>query len=238
MIIPEQSRAGKSALYKSSHSPGKGIGLFATEFIPKGTSILREKTVLTCPTQGRLDARDLQNIFDQVSALSPRLQDGILRLSGKVPVLAPKTPLMVYYRALLRQDIVHPDGSRLSWREFAKLQKVLRVFYTNAAAVYEGTATRWFWKQRAVGDGLFLTFSRMNHSCAPNADWDTCYDPGVMLVWAKKDIQAGEEIAISYIGKLDQPVEDRRKRLAQWGFVCQCVKCGPPPREAKETLAK
>lgn len=229
MIITEKRRAGEGPLYTSSYSPGKGIGLFATQFIPKGATIFTEKTVLTCPTQGRLDARDLQNIFDQVSQLPPPLQEGILSLSGKVPALAPKSPLMVYYRALLRRDVYHPDGSRLNWREFSKLQRVLRVFYTNAAAVYEGTSTRWYWKQRAVGDGLFLTFSRMNHSCEPNADWDTYYAPGVMTVWARRDIQAHEEIAISYIGKLDAPVDFRRKRLAQWGFVCQCEKCGPPP---------
>lgn len=238
LIIPEPKQTQNHALYESSNSPGKGVGLFATQFIPKGTHILKEKTVLTCPTQGRLDERDLQNIFDQVSTLSPSLQSGILSLSGKVPVLSPKSPLMVYYRALLRQKVYHPDGSRLSWREFSKLQKVLRVFYTNAAAIYEGTSTRWLWQQKAVGDGLFLTFSRMNHSCEPNADWDTYYDPGVMMVWAKRDIQADEEISISYIGKLDEPVEVRRKRLAQWGFICSCAKCGPPPTGKLEANTK
>lgn len=238
LIIAERIQAGKDVVYKAANSPGKGIGLFATQFIPKGSHILAEKTVLTCPTQGRLDARDLQNIFDQVCALSASLQNGILSLSGKVPMLSPKSSLMVYYRALLRQDVHHPDGSRLSWREVSKLQKVLKVFYTNAAAIYQGTSTRWFWQQRAVGDGLFLTFSRMNHSCEPNADWDTYYGPGVMIVWAKGDIRADEEITISYIGKLHEPVEARRKRLAQWGFNCTCVKCCPLPRRLEELEAK
>lgn len=232
LIILDRSRAGRGPLYKSASSPGKGIGLFATEFIPKGTTIFEEKTVLTCPTQGRLDSRDLQNIFDQVVSLSPRLQNGIFNLSGQVPVLAPKTPLMVYYRAMLRQDVFYADGSRLAWREYSKIQKVIRVFYTNAAAIYENPSGRWFWKQRSVGDGLFLTFSRMNHSCEPNADWNTSQSPGVMSVWAGKDIRPNEEITISYIGGLDQPVEQRRKRLAQWGFICQCTRCGALPKHA------
>lgn len=234
LITSDEIRAAKGPLYKSSPSPGKGIGLFATEFIPKGTTIFKEKTVLTCPTQGRLDANDLQNIFDQVVSLSPQLQYGVLSLAGKVPVLAAKTPLMVYYRAMLRQDVFHPDGSRLSWREHSKIQKVIRVFYTNAAAVYEkSSGWQWFWKQRSVGDGLFLTFSRMNHSCEPNADWNTTSSPGVMTVWAGQDIQPDDEITISYIGGINQPVEKRRKRLAQWGFVCQCTKCGPIPKDTK-----
>lgn len=233
LIILDKSRAGKGPPYRSSPSPGKGIGLFATEFIPKGTTIFKEKTVLTCPTQGRLDARDLQNIFDQVARLSPHLQAGILSLSGQVPVLAPRTPLMVYYRALLRQDVFYADGSRMAWREYSKLEKVIRVFYTNAAAVYKSRSRLSFWKPMSVGDGLFLTFSRMNHSCEPNADWDTCHSPGTMSVWAGKDIRPNEEITITYIGGIDQPVEKRRKRLAQWGFVCQCTKCGAIPRDEK-----
>lgn len=136
---------------------------------------------------------------------------------------------MVYYRAILRQEVFYADGSRLSWREYSKLQKIIRAFYTNAASIYENASTRWFWKHRSVGDGLFLTFSRMNHSCEPNADWSTYHSPGTMSVWAGKDIQPNEEITISYIGGIDQPVETRRKRLAQWGFVCQCTRCGAVP---------
>lgn len=136
---------------------------------------------------------------------------------------------MSHYGRILNEHVYHADGGQLSWRESLRLQDALRIFYTNAATLYEPDAT---WSnlrpaKEEVGDGLFLTFSRINHSCEPNAVWDTGRNGGVMEVRAKSTIEPGEEITISYIGQIDKPVEERRKVLRRWGFECQCKKCGP-----------
>lgn len=227
----DQKREGKDPVYKLACSPGKGMGLFAAEFIPRGAEILEEKPVLTCPTlDGLLGSKHnttyLLGFVAQVFSLSPQLQLEVFNLRGERSSVPPYS--MGRYREVLDQ-FSHPDGSRLSWRESLRLQDALRIFYTNSAAMYEGSSTWWFWRPTKLGDGLFLTFSRMNHSCDPNASWDTDWrgHPGVMSVWAKNDIQEDEEITISYIPVSHRPVEQRRRMLRGWGFDCQCAKCGP-----------
>lgn len=212
------------------------MGLFATEFIPKGSTILKEKPVLTCPSVSAeaaefQRAEALRTMVDQFFHLSPPLQRGVSELKGEM-VVVPRF-LMRSFSEIL-DDYTHPDGSRLSWRERMRLQQVVRVFYTNAGVIYNRHPAwwcRWLWRPVGVGDGLYLTFSRMNHSCEPNAAWATnCpgSPPGVMSVWAQRDIQPEEEIAISYIAKreLAEPVDRRRQRLRGWGFNCECSKCG------------
>lgn len=232
LIIRETKREGNEPVYKLSSSPGKGMGLFATELIPKGTNILEEKPVLTCPAlsghRGSIrNPEYLLNFAIQIFSLSPHLQRGVFSLRGEL-VTVPAS-LMRQYREILGQ-LCHPDGSHISWRESSRLQDALRIFYTNAATMYEGSSTRLFWRPTEVGDGLFLTFSRMNHSCDPNALWDTDLHgrSGVMSVWAGRDIRPNEEITISYIAAVHtgKPVETRRQILHRWGFECQCSKCG------------
>ncbi|KAF3765715.1 SET domain-containing protein [Cryphonectria parasitica EP155] len=226
LIIQNDEHGARGPIYKLSDSPGKGMGLFATEAIPIGGKILEEYNVIACGNEGekggwKFGPRDLQSFVGQVMSLSPQLQRDMFKLQGK-QVLSP--PLMSYYGKILREEVYCADGSRLSWRESLRLQDALRIFYTNAATLYEPDSTWCLQRpvEQEVGDGLFLTFSRINHSCEPNAAWDTGRKAGVMEVRARRQIQAGEEITISYIGQLDRPVAERRSRLRRWGFDCQC----------------
>ncbi len=72
-------------------------------------------------------------------------------------------------------------------------------------------------------------FCMFNHDCDPSAHWTTRPQPnrpgGPLLVFAKRDIKAGEEISVTYIGEI--PLEsDRRARLvSQIGCVCHCSRC-------------
>jgi hypothetical protein len=68
----------------------------------------------------------------------------------------------------------------------------------------------------------------MNHSCNPNVvviyrapDWK---EPLVARCIAKRDIDAGEELCISYI-HVDNSYQMRQTELANYGFVCTCDKC-------------
>eukprot|EP00727_Mastigamoeba_balamuthi_P014696 m51a1_g9852 hypothetical protein (613) ;mRNA; r:1973854-1975692 len=81
---------------------------------------------------------------------------------------------------------------------------------------------------RATDHGMALTLagSMFNHSCAPSADLRCWLDEGNMAsVVALRNIDAGEEVTISYVDPC-APLEDRRTALwAQYGFTCHCSKC-------------
>lgn len=77
------------------------------------------------------------------------------------------------------------------------------------------------------GAGIFATYTRINHSCAPNTDWDWQPDSQALEVCANQDIAAGEEITITYIDTL-QPYETRARELAVYGFECRCKACYDP----------
>lgn len=81
--------------------------------------------------------------------------------------------------------------------------------------------------------GLFTLTARINHSCDPCAELrgGEFVDCTVDLV-SRRDIEAGEEISISYInigktaGRAATDRNRRRRELkARYLFDCDCTKC-------------
>ncbi|KAJ2977726.1 hypothetical protein NUW58_g7723 [Xylaria curta] len=71
---------------------------------------------------------------------------------------------------------------------------------------------------------LYPEVARINHACKPNAFVrfsPTSFDVKVV---AFRDIEAGEEITISYI-PMNHPREKRQRDLRRWGFECKCSLC-------------
>lgn len=78
------------------------------------------------------------------------------------------------------------------------------------------------------GSGLYVTQSKLNHSCYPNAEARFPYSNYIVAVTATKDIQPGEEICISYVDEcfLERSRHTRQKFLAEnYLFICKCIKC-------------
>jgi len=72
--------------------------------------------------------------------------------------------------------------------------------------------------------GIFLTASRINHSCTPNAYHSFNTNSRQLTVFAIKDIPENTEITISYIDHLDY--EKRRGILwERYRFTCDCELC-------------
>ena len=74
------------------------------------------------------------------------------------------------------------------------------------------------------GGGIFLKASRINHSCTPNAHFAWNVNIQRQTLHAIADIQANEEILISYC----YPHVDayhRQQRLEPYGFACSCAPC-------------
>jgi SET domain len=137
-----------------------------------------------------------------------------------------ESPFRPYHSALLRAA-----GGRGSERHLAWMNEVAHAL---------GSETLQRTMDREVEDlvcvqvvAIFSLTARMNHSCDPNAEVrsqqyvDCCID-----VVAKRDIQPGEEITISYInneGRTGSSLHDRNRRLrelkAKYLFTCDCHRC-------------
>ncbi|KAI8619005.1 hypothetical protein BC830DRAFT_1106075 [Chytriomyces sp. MP71] len=82
------------------------------------------------------------------------------------------------------------------------------------------------------GTTVYLTAAMLNHSCLPNVrvDW---YQDNEIKVIADRDIDAGDELSISYSGPVDLATARDENALAErreffrfnYGFVCTCPLC-------------
>lgn len=78
------------------------------------------------------------------------------------------------------------------------------------------------------GSGLYLTQSKINHSCRPNAEIRFPYSNNLLQVVALRDITADEEICISYLDEcqINRSRHSRQRRLQEnYLFLCDCEKC-------------
>lgn len=77
--------------------------------------------------------------------------------------------------------------------------------------------------------GLFPIIARANHACRPNADFVSRPQIGQQDLVAVRNIQAGEEICISYLPASETGSdirETRKEYLRFWyGFECTCEAC-------------
>ena len=79
-----------------------------------------------------------------------------------------------------------------------------------------------------IGRAVYPSASLFNHSCKPNA-WAFFDESYQIRIVAIKDIQAGEEISISYTTGFDPPQTRRLELRRSFGFWCQCVVCKEEP---------
>lgn len=93
---------------------------------------------------------------------------------------------------------------------------------------------------RATACGIFPECSRFNHSCVPNAaySWD-----GIRSkenIYAVKDIAAGEQITVSYLGSKGNECRSSRqlKLMLSWRFYCCCEACNKSEEEIAASDAK
>ncbi|KAK0194093.1 hypothetical protein F5146DRAFT_1034215 [Armillaria mellea] len=78
-----------------------------------------------------------------------------------------------------------------------------------------------------LGFAMYIKASYFNHDCFPNVRKQR--EGRSMHFYATRDIEAGEELCISYIDASD-PVEKRREELARdWYFTCLCRRCENEP---------
>jgi hypothetical protein len=92
------------------------------------------------------------------------------------------------------------------------------------AGIYDTNAFRLGGADRS--GGLFLTMSRMNHSCRPNVNHHWSEGLRMALVFAARDIAAGEELRTTYGPSEWMGTGGRREFLSErFAFVCDCEMC-------------
>ena len=75
------------------------------------------------------------------------------------------------------------------------------------------------------GSGVFPFSALFNHSCRPHAQWRPLSSGSAIVVHATRDVEAGEEIFVSYL-PLSHIGTKRLKSLREThGFICQCERC-------------
>ncbi|KAH7035933.1 uncharacterized protein B0I36DRAFT_361244 [Microdochium trichocladiopsis] len=207
---PGRTSAGSiSKFYQILPSPDKGggLGVFARTLIPRGTQLMLEPPLFAVVPPAFHPGRgyDMGEMLEGIGAAVEQLGEED--------------------RAVFEECWEHlQDGEEEEEEEEEenerkqrrggsdKLQRHMRIFRTNAYMLPDGRSA------------MFPLVARINHSCAPNAAnvWDP--QAQVRVIWASRDIQAGEEVLVSYAPLL-QDTESRRERLRQYGFECGCDVC-------------
>jgi hypothetical protein len=88
------------------------------------------------------------------------------------------------------------------------------------------------------GSGLYELQSMINHSCEPNAEIKFADNNSTLTLMSVKDIEAGEEIYISYLNEceLQSSRHSRQKTLREnYLFICECERCEREKDQADET---
>lgn len=78
--------------------------------------------------------------------------------------------------------------------------------------------------------GLFVTLSRINHSCLPNCSRTYFEDQELMVIIANAPITRGDQLTISYsfVGLGVNFAANQSHIRNSWKFVCQCSACETP----------
>ncbi|KAJ5100809.1 SET domain-containing protein [Penicillium angulare] len=79
-----------------------------------------------------------------------------------------------------------------------------------------------------ASSGLFLEASRINHSCRHNAQNTWNENIGELTIHALRDIDAGQEITISYLAGTSDFVERQLRLKETFKFTCKCELCSLP----------
>lgn len=82
---------------------------------------------------------------------------------------------------------------------------------------------------RRMKRGIFVTASRFNHSCVPNAHFTWNAASKLLTIHAIVDITQGQEIFLNYHPKdyLKPAIERQQELRTSYSFVCGCPACQP-----------
>ena len=224
-------------LYKMVEISGKGLGMVATQNIPRGTLLLEEEPVMVFSRNMMIS--DIPSIVPHIEdcMLSEeefeRLVDAVCECNmavklGGVSLSVGNSPLKQKQRAGARRYILGLEAIFKKLPE-NKRREVMALHDRHEPVLGKKTPFGIYATNsvvRGVGSDsgvLCLIVSRFNHACSPNVShaWVEPHE----RIYASRDIKKGEELNTLYC----EPMEDyksRQQHLKQvYGFDCQCETC-------------
>ncbi|KAI9654564.1 MAG: hypothetical protein M1831_005325 [Alyxoria varia] len=147
---------------------GKGLGLFATHFIPTGTRFLSETPLLALKP-----GEDAPELYEKFTRLSHPVQSHVRCFTSQQPPRRQAEMRLKLARRGYESDLI------------STILEIVSIFQANAFKLEEGHM-------------IFPQTARINHSCLPNAHTNFNSSSNQMHTHALQDIKRGVEIEISY----------------------------------------
>lgn len=244
------SSQGSSFGVTTREIPGRGVATFAAKTFAPGDTILKETALFASAVaaqgKGNLELWEVLKREERERRLPP-FEPGVhIGALAALRDLGPKrcrTDLLTkccgddfdpqedkrqakVLKCIISEGLLPQSCVAFTPNEYARLREVVTL---NGFRFNEGFPEDH--PHYDIGEALFHQISRINHSCDPNAAFDLSWsheDSNVVnCIRALKDIEAGQEICISYVpvqAKLS--VMERRRQLNKhWGFDCDCSCC-------------
>ncbi|KAL8685942.1 MAG: hypothetical protein Q9218_007450 [Villophora microphyllina] len=205
----KKKSASSTKPYEIKPSAEKGLGVFATQDIKRGTRIMCETPLM------HLKAA-YDDVYEAFKKLSPQNQAVFLSLQvNPSPGFDWKSgpEIFAHFNAMLK-----PEGFTKE-----KELKVLSIHQTNAFKAPEGWDYKYTHATVVCADASWL-----DHSCIPNVYHAWNNNLGALTVHAVRDIAVGEELLINYRLAWQAGYTMRRHLLGRWNVNCTCVLCEAP----------
>lgn len=181
-------------------SPGKGRGVFARRAIRAGERIFAEEPLFAITPPEFHPGQGFR--ADEVAGV----------VNEAVTALSPAR--RAEFLACHEHREPHEEAERTQSPATYARKRGLYILRSNAYMLPDGRSA------------MFTRLARANHDCAPNAAhlWDPRVRGDAVALVATRDIARGEEVTVTYVDVLAGAAE-RRQRLAQYGFRCDCASC-------------
>jgi len=212
-------------MYSIRSAGPKGLGVFASRFIPRGTRIFSEAPLLSI-----LQNADVSSLYASSRHLSPENRIQLLELSSHVTREQSiiRWNQAFYHiikqifsdlKAKLRGEGTSTDTtfSFIKPGSIKQHSAILSIFRSNAFALGHDSK---------IHQAVFPLISRINHSCVPNSQGNFHETLGKFNIHATRDIDIGEELTLNYLQERGSLQASRQSRLlAGYGFNCDCPAC-------------
>lgn len=193
---------------------GRGRGLYASHDVAAGDILIISNAFAASYNDSH--SIDLYTKIATIVKESPKALRQFYSLAG----YDYHDDMEVPHVKLFDPNIPYTDRDPPANLEFDE-KRIMHIMNVNS---FEGELTSLNSQPETRLTGLWLLPSFINHSCSPNASRLVVGE--AMFILASRDIQAKEEIMISYTDSLS-PLKRREDNLASmgYGFRCQCKRC-------------